>query len=391
MSESNNNEDTTAIKHQNPEEELKPRIAKDSVPDLVYRLYGLKVREIKELPSYDDLNFFFHADNTIENKNIKSVNKDGYVLKVMNSLQSSNPEVIDAQHALCQYVRERGVPTQVPILNIDGREWSLETFHDNENGKPVKNGPYLVRLVTFVPGKIFHETPYVPGSFYNVGIFVGKLHKAMTGFRHSFYDNYTHIWIVGQVPAVRDFLKAVTCKEDVAVVNEVIDAFEDQVVPELNKFTKGVVHGDVNEQNTIMYEVPGQDNIPPSERVHDVNAMLDFADVSDSYKVYDIAICIAYLSIDCPEERQADVGGHVLAGYFKSCSLNEDEFEALKILVCARLCQSLVYGAHSYAQQPGNTYLLTTSKGGWPLLHKLWQIPSNILYARWKEIMKQYK
>lgn len=390
MTESNNNESSN-IKLQDPDEELKPRVSRNAIPELVHRLYGLKVKDIKELPSYDDLNFFVLADDKFENKNIQSVNKDGYVLKVLNSLQSSSPGIIDAQHALCQYVRERGVATQVQIPNKDGQDWSLETFQDSENTPSTKHGPYLVRLVTFVHGKIFHQTPYVPGSFYNIGLFVGRLHKAMTGFHHSFYDNYTMIWSLEQIPVLKDFLKAITSEEDVAVVQEVLKDFEENVVPNYDKFTKGVIHGDLNEQNAIMVEVPGQENVPLNERVHDVSAMLDFNDVTDSYTVFDVAICIAYISIDCPVERQADVGGHFLAGYYKTCSLNAHEFEALKTIICARLCQSLVFGAHSYAQQPWNTYLLTTAKGGWPLLHKLWKIPTNELYLRWTELIQQYK
>lgn len=391
MSVSNNNEESTGIKLQDPEEQIKPQVTKDAVPELVNRLYGLKVEEIKELPSYDDLNFFVRVGENFDNSHIKAINSDGYVFKVLNSLQSRDPEIIDAQHAMCRHVRERGVPTQVPISNKDGREWSLETCQGTADNKDVKNGPYLVRLLTFVPGKIFHQTPYIPGSFYNVGKYLGRLHKALEGFHHSFYDTYTMIWSLSQTPVVRDFVHAVTNKEDVRVVEDVITAFEKYIVPKCEKFRKGIIHGDVNEQNSIMYEMPGQDNTPCDQRVHDVSALLDFNDATSSYIVFDVAICITYMSIDCPVEGQIDVGGHVLAGYNCFCSLNADEFEALKILICARLCQSLVYGAHSYAQQPENTYVLTTAKHGWALLHKLWKVPTSELYARWKEIMGTYK
>ncbi|XP_053407229.1 hydroxylysine kinase-like isoform X2 [Mercenaria mercenaria] len=391
MGESIINGDTRAMMLQDPEEDVRPRVSKHHIPELVYRLYGLQVDEIKDLPCYDDLNFYVHAKDTCENKHITSVNKHGYVLKVLKSLLSTKPDIVDAQHALCQYIREQGVATQIPIPNREGLEWSLETFAENKHDKTVRNGPYLVRLLTFIPGKLFRETPYVPGSFYNVGKFLGRLHKAMTGFHHSFYDVFTTIWSLEEAPVVRKFLTAVPCKEDVTIVEEVITAFENHVFPNFNKFTRGIIHGDVNEQNTIMCEVPGQDNIPSDEHVHDVCALLDFADVTDSYLVFDVAICIAYLSIECPDERQADVGGHILAGYYKSYSLNEDEFEALKVLICARLCQSLVYSAHSYAQQPGNEYILVTAKRGWPLLYKLWQIPSVKLYSNWKAMIKLYE
>lgn len=151
----------------------------------------------------------------------------------------------------------------------------------------------------------------------------------------------------------------------------------------------GVIHGDLSDHNILMLEQPGQDKIQQDQRVHEVFALLDFGDVTDSYVVFDVAICIAHFSTDCPEERQVDVGGHILAGYYRYCTLNEDEFEALRILICARLCQTLVYGAHALAQQPVNTYVLTSAKH-WSLLHKLLHIPNNELCSKWKDIIEKH-
>lgn len=140
-----------------------------------------------------------------------------------------------------------------------------------------------------------------------------------------------------------------------------------------------------------MCEVPGQSDVPVNQRAHDVCALLDFADVTDSCFIFDVALGIAYLSIECEDSTQLDVGGHILAGYCDFRKLNDAEWNCLPGLVCARLCQSLVYGAHSYSQQPGNEYLLTTSKRGWPLLHKYWATSHQELLARWRNIIDSYK
>lgn len=151
-----------------------------------------------------------------------------------------------------------------------------------------------------------------------------------------------------------------------------------------------MIHGDINDHNLVMMEIPNQSSLPLDQRVHDVIGLLDFTDVTKSYDVFDIAICIAYMSIECPDKSQLDVGGHVLAGYLKVWHINEVEFQSLKVLVCARLCQTLVYGAHSSNKHPENTYLLVTSKRGWPLLHKLWSIDEDVLLSRWRAIIKEY-
>lgn len=158
----------------------------------------------------------------------------------------------------------------------------------------------------------------------------------------------------------------------------------------LNLFV-GIIHGDLNEQNIIVVEVPGQSDVPSNKRVHDVSALLDFSDVTKSYVVFDVAIVISYLTIECDDESQLDVGGHILAGYNVHRKLNSTELSCLKGLICCRLCQSLVFGAHSYAQQPGNEYLLVTSNRGWPLLHKIWTTDEKELLARWQFIIDSYK
>ena len=56
------------------------------------KLY-FQVTSMKTLPSYDDLNFFITVDESIDN-NIKETNSDGYVFKILNSLQSSQPKLI---------------------------------------------------------------------------------------------------------------------------------------------------------------------------------------------------------------------------------------------------------------------------------------------------------
>ena len=53
----------------------------------------------------------------------------------------------------------------------------------------------MVRVVTYVPGEVFHSTPYVPGSFYNVGKLTGKLHNALADVSVCLFENKTD-WFI---------------------------------------------------------------------------------------------------------------------------------------------------------------------------------------------------
>lgn len=146
----------------------------------------------------------------------------------------------------------------------------------------------------------------------------------------------------------------------------------------------------MNEQNILVGEVTGE-TASDDNNSCDVKAFIDFMDMTYSYTVFDIAILIAYMSIDSQIVDQLNVGGHILAGYLTELSLNEAERDVLRICICGRLVQSLVLGAYSFHMHPQNTYVLTTAKRGWPLLRKYWQTSKSELHSRWDKILNSYK
>ena len=71
--------------------------------------------------------------------------------------------------------------------------------------------------------------------------------------------------------------------------------------------------------------------------------------------------------------------------------VNIHEFKgSLSSKLFLRYAQSLVMGAYSYAQDPGNEYLLITSKTGWEILTQFWGLSLQELYKQWDEVIKEY-
>ena len=71
--------------------------------------------------------------------------------------------------------------------------------------------------------------------------------------------------------------------------------------------------------------------------------------------------------------------------------VNSHEFKySLPNKLFLRYAQSLVMGAYSYAQDPGNEYLLITSKTGWEILTQFWSLSPQELYKQWDEVIKEY-
>ena len=56
--------------------------------ELIEKLYGLEVKTIKELSSYDDKNFLVTVSHRWSNDNIKELWPHGYVFKVLNYTDS---------------------------------------------------------------------------------------------------------------------------------------------------------------------------------------------------------------------------------------------------------------------------------------------------------------
>ena len=73
----------------------RPELSPPTVTQLVRDLYGLHVLSCQELDSYDDRNFHVTVDTSVvHNVHIPQVCPHGYVLKVLNSLDSKRPDVV---------------------------------------------------------------------------------------------------------------------------------------------------------------------------------------------------------------------------------------------------------------------------------------------------------
>ncbi len=83
--------------------------------ELTLQLYGVSISEISTLPSYMDQNFLM-------------VDKEGtkYVLKIMNSEESKNSSLLEAQTLAMSFLYQHGVPAHTAIPTTAGQLMSME-------------------------------------------------------------------------------------------------------------------------------------------------------------------------------------------------------------------------------------------------------------------------
>jgi len=351
-----------------PGQSIRPVLGCEGAKKLVERLYNLKVLKIKELNSYDDRNFHIIVDYTHSNSYIENINKDGYVFKVLNSMDSQKTHV-DAEHESQRLLQKNGVLCSVPVKNIYGTDKLVETISENGN-------KHVIRLLTFISGVILADVPCTANLIHNVGTLLGQVTQALQDWNHEALLTHKTVWSLSSISDLRKFTYAIEDTEKTALVEDVIQSFEKEVLLNESKFEKAAIHGDFNEQNIIVSEDGGQ-----------VKAIIDFGDMQYSCLLYDIAITIMYMMVVSSEEDALVNGGHLLAGYSKHRTIPQHEWQVLKVCVAARFCQSLVMGAYSYSQDPGNEYLLVTASMGWQRLRQIWNTPNKTLIETWKNVI----
>lgn len=346
-----------------PGQRIRPPVTEEIAAGLLERLYGMRTRSVRELDAYDDRNYHVLCEETHTNPHVTSPEEAGYVLKVINSLDSRKTGVIEAQNELMIFLNQRDIRCSLPVKNLNGAYFSLENLKsDNSMEK------YAVRLLVYRPGALLHRVKTTGELLRKVGSYTAKIDEILVGFDHPAYYDHKTLWMFTSVPKLRQFTYALKSPLDKQLVHDVIVSFEKEVLPVTEQLEQGVIHGDLNEHNIIMS--------PDGE---DVVAVIDFGDSQRTCRVFELAIVLCYMILQAAD---VGMGKYVLEGYERVKKLSDAEKRILKVSVCARMCQSLVMGAYSHLHDPQNQYLLSTQRTGWTLLKRLWPMcQSDVMHA----------
>ncbi|XP_049470377.1 hydroxylysine kinase isoform X1 [Panthera uncia] len=357
----------------------KPAFSETQASALVESVFGLKVSKIQPLPSYDDQNFHVCVSRTKDTT-------DGpteYVLKISNTESSKTPELIEVQSHIIMFLRAAGFPT-ASVCRTKGD--NLTSLVSIDSGSEIAS--YLVRLLTYLPGRPIAEIPISPQLLYEIGRLAGKLDKTLEKFHHpklSCLRRENFIWNLKNVPLLEKYLYALGQSRNREIVTQVIQLFKGEVLTKLGDFRECVNHGDLNDHNILVEAIKSA----PEGATYHVSGILDFGDMSYGYYVFEVAITIMYMMIE--SKSPLHVGGHVLAGFESVIPLTPVERGALFLLVCGRFCQSLVIAAHSCQLHPENKeYLMITAKTGWKHLQQMFDMGQEAVEEIWFQTARSY-
>ncbi|KAB1257408.1 Hydroxylysine kinase [Camelus dromedarius] len=353
----------------------KPAFSEVQASAIVDSVFGLKVSKIQPLPSYDDQNFHVCISRTKDTTD----GPNECVLKINNTESSKTPDLIEVQSHIMMFLRAAGFPTASVYRTKGDHITSLTSI---DSGSEIKS--YLVRLLTYLPGRPIAEIPISSQLLYEIGRLAAKLDKTL---EHS---EGQHAGQIGRKPEWRQGVhpgsQCSNQNRKREIVEQVIQLFKDEVMTKLSHFRECINHGDLNDHNILIESSKSA----CGDAVYQVSGILDFDDMSYGYYVFEVAITIMYMMIESKTPIQ--VGGHVLAGFESVIPLTPVERGALFLLVCSRFCQSLVLAAYSCHLYPENEeYLMITAKTGWRHLQQMFDMGQKAVEEIWFETAKSYE
>ncbi|XP_051012434.1 hydroxylysine kinase [Acomys russatus] len=358
----------------------KPSFTEVQASALVESVFGFKVSKIQPLPSYDDQNFHVRISRP------KDTTDDpvDYVLKISNTESSKTPDLIEMQNHIIMFLRAAGFPTASVCPTKADNTISLVSI---DSGSEIKS--YLVRMLTFLPGRPIAEVTVSYQQLYEIGRLAARLDKTLEEFHHpklNLLRRENFIWNLKNVPLLEKYMGALSQSRNREIIEQVVQLFKEEVMTKLSHFRECINHGDLNDHNILV----DLSKAASGDAVYHVSGILDFGDMSYGYYVFEAAITIMYMMIESTNPMQ--VGGHVLAGFESVIPLTPEERSTLFLLVCSRFCQSLVMAEYSCQLYPENKeYLMITAKTGWKHLQQMFDMGQKAIEEIWFETAKSYE
>ncbi|HEV2388970.1 MAG TPA: aminotransferase class III-fold pyridoxal phosphate-dependent enzyme [Candidatus Acidoferrales bacterium] len=303
--------------------------------------YGLRATA-RPLPSERDRNFLLTTEAG-----------EKFVLKIASAFD--DPAVLDFQNRALERLALRLPALAVPRLR------------PASTGEPIARiaasggATHLVRLLTYIPGKLLAEVaPHTPALLRSLGGVLGQIDAALADFDHPAAERELK-WDLKRAGWIREYLGSIENGDWRAAVERALRIFDAEVAPALPSLRTSVIYNDANDYNVLVG--PGD---PWSRRVIGV---IDFGDMLRSATVSELAVAAAYAMLGKPDPLAA--AAHVVAGYHEAFPLAEPEIELLFPLVSIRLAVSVANAAYQRVAEPGNEYLTISEAAAGQTLERL--------------------
>lgn len=226
----------------------KPNPTEEQVVEAIQTGHGKKVKILKELDSYDDRNYLVQD---VENGTL-------LLCKVHNGVESldcvekEQDSCIFFQNSMMQHLNKHNVRTSDPIVSqVTGKPLAVAFL-------PVVSGPpqnLVVRLLSWLEGNTMSSLPFLPvESLVDAGRFLGNVDLKLDLMNVDEFKaaKRHHAWDAKNTLDLRAYTRYIPNEQRRAMIESILDAFEEDIVNKKVEFRTGILQADFNDANILV-------------------------------------------------------------------------------------------------------------------------------------------
>jgi len=316
-----------------------PQFSPGEVASIAAELYGLSGTAV-DLGSERDQTFLIDDGGA------------GGVLKISNI--GEDPAVLDLEAGAILHIA--GVDPELPVARPcrvpDSSATGAAAYRTTVDGS---SGTHFVRLFERQRGRT-GGPDLDDGAVFAYAADHARLNIALRGFFDPAAGREL-LWNLKCASGLRLVVGSIEDRPRRALVEAVLDRYDERVLPRWPRLRAHVVHGDANLENVLLDE-------------HDrISGIVDFGDTAHSAQAADFAIGLASLLRGRPGDDVFRVGRIAIDGYASRIPFEPEELELLGDLVTARLATIVTISAWRVERYPENAdYIQAWDADSWELL-----------------------
>ncbi|HUZ84195.1 MAG TPA: phosphotransferase, partial [Gaiellales bacterium] len=322
-----------------------PRFGAAEVAGIAERLFGLS-GEAVDLGSERDQTFLIDDG------------ADGGVIKISNLGELATVLDLEAEALLHIGVADAGLPIARPRLASGADPSQGPAAYRPTAAGP--DGPHFVRMFERRHGrKVADGATLDDGAIKAYGATLAQLGRALRGYFHPAAGREL-LWDTKHAPRLREHLPSIEDESQRALVERVLDRYQERLSPAWSRLRAQVVHGDM-----------ALDNVLLDDRGW-VTGIVDFGDIVHTALVADLAAAMASVLRGRPGEDVFRAARLFLDGYASVTPLEPLERELVCDALLARLATIVTISAWRVRRYPENAaYIQSWDAGSWVLLGQL--------------------
>jgi len=324
-----------------------PAFSTSEAEEIAQRVFGI-VASVHPLDSERDQNFRLCADDGPD-----------WVLKIANPAE--DPAVLDFQTEAMLHIARVDPDLAVPHVKT-----TLDGNHSHSVEGP-DGRRFITRVLSFLPGALLNDAAASPALRRDVGAAAARVARALRGFFHP-VARHELLWDIMQASRLRERIHHIEDLTRRRVIENFLDHFDVEVLPQLRGLRAQVIHNDVSAKNTLV----------DGERV---TGTIDFGDLIHAPLVCDLAVPISELILETDDPTSS--AAEITAGYHAVTALSDDELRLVFDIVRARCAIAITIASWRVSDHPENSEYIMDGEGKfWELLQYFQEAGQDLVHAR---------